>query len=268
MALGFNPNMTADEAYRYGNPAGRSITGSPLPLLGDAGGMGMGLGTARPGAWDGFAQPPTGGFFDPATGQLIRTPTTPEELAEAEREGRNLALSGQASATESAINKGTEEISESEREAQRVAGQAGAAAGVTNPADMQRGQQRIMSQYSGQRANLARDVRMRQADQQRAEDSSMFGRMFAYSQAGERAKELEQDRLDSGPFSMTRRMMSGRAGGGGPRGAGGIPPFGGGGLGGKSKNAREYADVANRTAWTGKAPMPTAVEKYGSGIQW
>jgi len=213
--LSFNPNMTAGQAYDMGNPAGRSIRSAQLPLLGDNAGMGMGQ-TGRPGMWSAFAQPQAaGGFFDPATGQMIRTPTTAEEMAEAEREGRNLALKGQASATESAINKGTEEISESEREAQRVAGQAGAAAGVSNPADMQRGQQRIMSQYSGQRANLARDVRMRQADQQRGEDASMFGRMFAYSQAGERSG-----------------IKMGR--------------FAGGGMGGKPKEAMERADALGR----------------------
>jgi len=243
--LSFNPNMTAGQAYDIGNPAGRSIRSAQLPLLGDNGGMGMGTGSRqleqeRAGMWGAFAQPQAaGGFFDPATGQMIRTPTTAEEMAEAEREGRNLALKGQASATESAINKGTEEISESEREAQRVAGQAGAAAGVTNQADMQRGQQRIMSQYSGQRANLARDVRMRQADQQRGEDASMFGRMFAYSQAGERAKERAQDREQEGndQFGIPRMAMSGRVGG----------RFAGfGGLGGKPKEAIERTEALGR----------------------
>lgn len=238
--LSFNPNMTAGQAYDMGNPAGRSIRSAPLPLLGDNAGMGMGQ-TGRPGGggmWGAFAQPQAAsGFFDPATGQMIRTPTTAAEMAEAEREGRNLALKSQASATEAAINKGTEEISESEREAQRVAGQAGAAAGVTNPADMQRGQQRIMSQYSGQRANLARDIRMRQADQQRGEDASMFGRMFAYSQAARQNAKQDDDERVSNINPLRRLGVGSRSG----------SKFGGvGGLGGRPKEAIERTDALGR----------------------
>ena len=223
MAMAFDANFTAGQAYDWGNPAGRSIRKAQLPLLGNNGGMwsstgpGMPVGGSQAPRFETLGQPATGGYFDPATGQMIRTPTTSSEMAEAEREARNLALSGQASATESAINRGTEEISESEREAGRVAGQAAAAAGVSNPADLQRGQQRLQSQYSGQRANLARDVRLHQADKQRGEDSSMFGRMFAYSQATRQNERQDKQDQESDADASWRRYYAAMPQQDGPR---------------------------------------------------
>lgn len=61
--------------------------------------------------------------------------------------------------TEAIINKGTEEINSSLADAQRSAGASAAAAGITNPADLQGGLQALGSQYAGMRANLARDAR-------------------------------------------------------------------------------------------------------------
>jgi hypothetical protein len=168
---------------------------------GNVGAMGLSQGGVRPSRFIGASglgtiPPASGGleglggsgasggpFIDPKTGKMLRAPTTTEEMAQAEMEARNAALAGQERSVEAAINKGTEEITQSEMEAKRQAGQSSAAAGVTNAADMQGGLQALGSAYSGQRANLARDVRARQQDQQRSEDASMFGRIAGYQQA-------------------------------------------------------------------------------------
>ena len=125
-----------------------------------------------------------GGKWLDAAGNMIGTPRTPQEIAEAETEARNLALQNGAAQEERAINRGTEEITQSELEAKRQSGQSASAAGVSNAADMQGGLQAIGSQYTGMRANLARDVRLQREDAQRQADSSMFGRLFQYGQAG------------------------------------------------------------------------------------
>lgn len=217
---------------------------------------------------------PSGGsgqFIGP-DGQMLRAPQTPQEMAQAEMEARNLALKNGAANTERAINKGTEEITESENEARRMAAESSASAGVTNKEDMQGGLQALGSQYAGMRANLARDVRMQRENQQRAEDAAFFDRMFRYGQAG-------QDQASRGG--------GGGGGGGGRGGSGGSADhpttmgdlwksFGmdsigiqkmagsGGGLGGKHKNAGWAADTAARSLGSGPLFAPDS-PKYRRG---
>lgn len=111
-----------------------------------------------------------------------------------------------ADTSEAIINRGTEEIAESEREASRNATANAAAAGVSNAGDLQRGQQRMQSQYAGMRANLARDVRQQQADRE-----SELARWKA---------ELEERRRQF-DASLAAQNQNNSGGGGGRGGSGG-----------------------------------------------
>jgi hypothetical protein len=153
----------------------------------------------------------TGGeFVDPATGKMLRAPTTPQELMQAELEARNAALTGQTRSLEANINRGTEELTESENEARRQGTASAAAAGVTNAADLQGGMQALGSKYAGMRANVARDLRSQQQERQRSEDASMFARLLAYQQAGKEDANAQGSRGGGGG-----RSSSGKGGGGG-----------------------------------------------------
>jgi hypothetical protein len=153
--------------------------------------------------------------------------------------------------SEAIINRGTEEIAESEREAMRNATANAAAAGVSNAGDLQRGQQRMQSQYAGMRANLARDVRQQQADRE--------------TELAKWKAELEERRRQFDASLAAQNQNNSGGGGGGRGGSGGtdwtqdINDFMGGKSpqlqivsrgrnreGARNKNAEQLADVQSR----------------------
>lgn len=232
------------------NSAGRSNGSVGLPSLGFNAGMGTGSSrsTGRPGQFeDTMARRAAGGseedngFRWNAGGSGAGGVGTSSPTAVAQSGNR----------AESMINAGTEELAESEREALRTAGQSAAAAGVTDPADLQRGQQRVMSTYAGQRANLARDIRSSEAERQARED--MERQRLAMEQQRMDA-ELQMQR-DSQRLAWARFAQESKAAGNtgiqlptlagqsftSTRGG-----FGGGGMGGNPKNALEAADALGR----------------------
>lgn len=169
--------------------------GGMLPSLGNGAGMNPTVGrggysdTGSKPRWDSFdyigyrdsQRAPTAGVTAPTT------PTIPDT-------------------SEAIINRGTEEIAESEREAMRNATANAAAAGVSSPGDLQRGQQRLQSSYAGVRANLARDVRQQQAD--RAAELDKWK-----AEMEERKRQFDL----SLAAQSTRQHSGGGGGGGGDR---------------------------------------------------
>ena len=156
------------------------------------------------------------GWVDPATGKLLKVPQTPDEMQAAQIALENFSNDARMKNwqgeydfaqkpldTESLINKGTEEIGESQmNDAMRLQQQA-AAMGFGNSGGLQQGAQAQAAAYSGQRANLARDVR---------------------SEADRYKSAMTSDVLRRKPvpsYDLAGLGFGGRAGGGGGGGAGG-----------------------------------------------
>ena len=162
--------------------------GGALPNLGamGTGGLGQTGQSQNPVMYSPPAAPtvtrlPRGKWIDPATGQLWRWPQTDAERAEAQKEAETLALGAygpdegafqrllsevtKETPTEPIINRGTDEIAESERAArQDLAEQAAAAGAGLGSGTTQAAFRTLGSQYAGMRANLARDVRQGAAE--------------------------------------------------------------------------------------------------------
>jgi hypothetical protein len=150
-----------------------------------------------------------GQFVDPATGQILRIPQNAEEYQEASRQADNAALTvdrtlydklyGEATTpanTEAAINKGTDELAAAQADQTRALTQRAAAAGAgADSGAITSGLQTLGSQFAGQKANLARDVRFGEEQDRRQRvvqmaalrpkvptvDFSKYGRMFGGS---------------------------------------------------------------------------------------
>ncbi len=114
-------------------------------------------------------------------------------------------------AIESMINQGTEEISESESRAKRNLEQQAAAMGFGTSGARAAGQEKQLSDYSGQRANLARDVRLGAEQDRSNKQTQALGMAGNYLTAQQGRADKAQDRMMS---LMQQSMQSAGAAGG------------------------------------------------------
>lgn len=107
---------------------------------------------------------------------------------------------------EGIINKGTEEISESERDAALRSKQLAASMGFTGGGGEMKGERELSQGYSGQRANLARDVRLEAARDRMNRIENALGIAGGFLGRQDAASQAAQDRMLN--FLMNQKFQT------------------------------------------------------------